>query len=446
MRVTIFGSGYVGLVQGTVLAEAGHSVVCVDVDQVKVATLNKGIASIYEPGLEPMMKKNIKSGNLSFTADSKGGVTHGEILFIAVGTPPGEDGSADLQYVTSVAKTIAEYMKDYKVIVNKSTVPVGTADKVTELIRDELARLGKDISFDVVSNPEFLKEGAAVSDCTTPSRVIIGTDSSRAANKMRELYGFCLNETELVMMDTRSTELTKYAANCMLASKISFMNEIANLAELLGADVESVRIGIGLDPRIGFQFINPGCGYGGSCFPKDVRALIRTAQEIGYNARMLKAIEEVNRDQKEKLFSLIERHYDGDLAGRTFALWGLAFKPETDDMREAPSLTLLKRLCESGAAVRAFDPAAMPTIKSLCGNTDRLELTKTKEDALRGADALIICTEWGEFKKVPLEKIKADIGTPVIFDGRNIYDAGKADELGIIYYGIGRGRSVRRPS
>lgn len=446
MRVTIFGSGYVGLVQGTVLAEEGHSVVCVDVDRAKVAMLNKGVASIYEPGLEPMMKRNIQSGNLSFTTDSKIGVTHGEILFIAVGTPPREDGSADLQYVTSVAKTIAEYMENYKIIVNKSTVPVGTADKVTALIRNELATLGKDIGFDVVSNPEFLKEGAAVGDCAAPARVIIGTDSRRAADKMRELYGFCLSQTELVEMDQRSAELAKYAANCMLASKISFMNEIANMAELLGADVESVRMGVGLDPRIGFQFINPGCGYGGSCFPKDVRALIQTAREIGYKSHMLRAIEDVNREQKEKLFSLIERHYDGDLAGRTFALWGLAFKPETDDVREAPSLTLLEGLRRSGAVVRAFDPVAMPTVKNLYGGaTDAPELVETKEEALRGADALIICTEWKEFKDVTLEAIKASLVTPVIFDGRNIYDARRAEDLSIIYYGIGRGRSVRKP-
>lgn len=448
MKITIFGSGYVGLVQGTVLAEAGHRVVCVDVDRDKVDRLNRGIAHIYEPGLEPMMKRNIAAGSLSFTIDQKTGVGHGEIIFIAVGTPPGEDGSADLQYVMSVAKTIAEYMEDYKIIVDKSTVPVGTAYKLTALIHEEARRLGKDTDFDVVSNPEFLKEGAAVCDCLAPARIIIGTDSPRAAAKMRELYAFSPKGTRIIEMDAGSAELTKYAANCMLATKISFMNEMANLAESLGADIESVRQGIGLDPRIGFQFINPGCGYGGSCFPKDVRALIRTAEEIGCSPRILSAVEDVNNEQKEKLFSLIKEHYGGSVAGSVFAVWGLAFKPGTDDMREAPSRSLLEKLRAAGARVKAFDPVAAQTAASLYGENDLLELTESKEDALRGADALIICTEWKEFKEASLEAIKGSLNTPVIFDGRNIYDPDIAKKLGIAYYGIGRGLSVknRRPA
>lgn len=443
MRVTIFGSGYVGLVQGTVLAEAGHRVVCVDVDRNKVDRLSRGIAPIYEPGLETMMKRNISAGKLSFTTDKKAGVEHGEILFIAVGTPPDEDGSADLQYVMSVAKTIAEHMEDYKIIVDKSTVPVGTAGRLTELIGEETSRLGKETAFDVVSNPEFLKEGAAVGDCLAPSRIIIGTDSPRAAEKMRELYAFSPEGTTFLEMDARSAELAKYAANCMLATKISFMNEMANLAENLGADIESVRQGIGLDPRIGFQFINPGCGYGGSCFPKDVRALIRMAENTGYKPRILNAVEDVNNEQKEKLFSLIERHYGGSVEGRVFAMWGLSFKPGTDDMREAPSRTLLERLCARGARVRAFDPVAAQTAKNAYGGNELLELTENKEEALRGADSLIICTEWKEFREVSLETVRDSLDTPVIFDGRNIYDPSKAKELGIAYYGMGRGLSVK---
>ncbi len=443
MKVTVFGVGYVGLVQGTVLAEVGHEVVCVDLDQKKVDNLNNGIIPIYEPGLTTLVLKNHEFKRLFFTTDAYQGVKHGEILFIAVGTPPDEDGAADIKYVKDVAKTIALYMDEPKIVVDKSTVPVGTADQIKQLIQEELLRLGKNLSFEVVSNPEFLKEGAAIADCMDPDRIVIGTDSPYAAKHMRALYASFLDgKDRLIEMDIRSAELTKYAGNCMLATKISFMNEISDLAEILGADIEMVRQGIGMDSRIGFQFINPGCGYGGSCFPKDVQALICTAEKNGYTPKILNAVEEVNYKQKEKLYTLISRYYENNLANKTFAVWGLSFKPNTDDMREAPSRVLMEALWKAGANIQAFDPEAMAETKRIYGENSQLELMTNKEEALKDADALIICTEWKEFKGANLIEIKEALKNPVIFDGRNICNLEKVNELGFIYYGIGRGETV----
>ena len=444
MRVTVFGTGYVGLVQGAVLSQANHNILCVDVDQKKINNLNSGVIPIYEPGLSQLINENRQAKRLRFTTDEKEGVRHGEIIFIAVGTPPGEDGSADLQYVRTVAESIACHMENYKIIVNKSTVPVGSADMVRAIVRKTLDGRRKDIGFDVVSNPEFLREGSAVSDCMNPCRIIIGADNRYAAERICGLYSaYSASGTQFIKMDTRSAELTKYAANGMLAAKISFMNEIAGIAEVLGADVEMIRQGIGSDPRIGFHFTNPGCGYGGSCFPKDVRALIRSAEDNGFSPQVLRAVETVNNKQKEKLFSLISRHYKGHLKGRTFALWGLSFKPDTHDMREAPSRILMERLWKDGAKVRAFDPEAADEARRIYGDSRPLALCGTKEEALRGADALVICTEWREFIDSSLETIKNNLSCPVIFDGRNIYCAKTMEEFGFIYYGIGRGHSVR---
>src|SRR5688572_17309842 len=386
MRVTVFGTGYVGLVTGTCLAEVGHHVVCVDVDRDKVDGLNRGVIPIYEPGLEPMVLANHAAGRLEFTTDAASAVAHGDIVFIAVGTPPDEDGSADLQYVVAVAKTIGRHLARPAVVVNKSTVPVGTADKVRAAIAAELAARGADVAFDVVSNPEFLKEGAAVNDCMRPDRIVIGSRSPRAVEKVKRLYApFNRSHDRVVVMDERSAELTKYAANAMLATKISFMNEMSNIAERVGADIEMVRHGIGSDPRIGYHFIYPGAGYGGSCFPKDVQALERIARQHGYDAKILDAVESVNDAQKGKLFELVQRHYGGDIAGRTFAVWGLAFKPNTDDMREASSRTLLQQLWAAGARVRAHDPEAMEETHRIFGDRDDLVLCRTPADALAGA-------------------------------------------------------------
>ncbi|GKX62590.1 UDP-glucose dehydrogenase family protein [Pragia fontium] len=443
MKVTVFGIGYVGLVQAAVLAEVGHDVMCVDIDETKVANLKKGIIPIFEPGLTPLVKENYEAGRLIFTTDAKQGVAHGEIQFIAVGTPPDEDGSADLKYVTAVARTIAEHMTSYKVIIDKSTVPVGTADKVHEVVSETLKKRQSELSFDVVSNPEFLKEGAAVSDCMKPERIVIGTDNEQVLDLIRELYSpFNRNHDRMVIMDIRSAELTKYAANCMLATKISFMNEMSNLAEMLGADIEKVRQGIGSDSRIGYHFIYPGCGYGGSCFPKDVQALIRTAQHIGYQPELLQAVEAVNARQKHKLFSFVQRHFNGDLKGRTFALWGLAFKPNTDDMRESSSRVLMEALWQAGAKVQAFDPEAMEEAQRIYGNRDDLLLMGTKEATLHNADALIICTEWQNFRAPDFDLIKATLKHPVVFDGRNLYEPERMNQRGFTYYGIGRGASV----
>ena len=444
MKVTIFGTGYVGLVTGACLAEMGNHVVCVDIDAGKVERLKRGEIPIYEPGLEPIVKRNHADGQLDFTTDAAAGIAHGDVIFIAVGTPPDEDGSADLQYVLSVAKTIGRHMDRYTVVVNKSTVPVGTADRVRAAIVPELTARGTHAEFDVVSNPEFLKEGDAVEDCLRPDRIVIGSGSTRAVAVLRKLYApFNRNHERIVVMDERSAELTKYAANAMLATKISFMNEIANIAERVGADVEWVRQGIGADPRIGYHFIYPGAGYGGSCFPKDVQALERTARGVGYEARLLGAVEAVNHDQKTKLFDLISRHFDGDLRGKTVALWGLAFKPNTDDMREASSRRLMEALWSAGARVRAFDPEAREETRRIYGERDDLALCEHAWDALAGADVLAIVTEWKAFRSPDFARIRAALKTPAIFDGRNLYDPAAVEEAGLAYYGIGRGRSLR---
>jgi UDPglucose 6-dehydrogenase len=444
MKVTIFGTGYVGLVTGACLAEMGNHVVCVDIDAGKVERLKRGEIPIYEPGLEPIVKRNHASGQLDFTTDAQPAIEHGQVIFIAVGTPPDEDGSADLKYVLNVARTIGQHLDRYAVVVNKSTVPVGTADRVRHAVAGELNARGAAVEFDVVSNPEFLKEGDAVEDCLRPDRIIIGSSSERAINVLRKLYApFNRNHERTVVMDERSAELTKYAANAMLATKISFMNEIANIAERVGADVELVRQGIGSDPRIGYHFIYPGAGYGGSCFPKDVQALERTARGVGYDARLLAAVESVNHDQKLKLFELISQHFDGQLAGKTIALWGLAFKPNTDDMREASSRRLMEALWEAGAKVQAFDPEAREETHRVYGDRDDLKLCDNAYQALNSADVLAIVTEWKAFRSPDFARIRASLGSPAIFDGRNLYDPKQVEEAGLAYYGIGRGRSLR---
>ena len=447
MKVTIFGTGYVGLVTGACLSEVGHDVTCVDVDPDKIARLNDGIIPIYEPGLEPIVRENQAQGRLHFTTDAAEGVAHGELQFIAVGTPPDEDGSADLQYVRAVAATIAEHMDAPRIIVDKSTVPVGTGDQVRQVVADTLARRGEEIAFDVVSNPEFLKEGAAVDDFMKPDRIIVGTSDPHSEEVMRELYApFNRSHDRMIVMDLRSAELTKYAANAMLATKISFMNELANLAERLGADIENVRLGIGSDPRIGYHFIYPGCGYGGSCFPKDVQALSRIAHAVDHEPLLLDAVEAVNRRQKDRLVELIVAHYGGReaLAGKTFALWGLAFKPNTDDMREAPARVLMEALWAAGATVQAFDPEAMEETQRLYGQRDDLALVGTRDAALKGADALIVCTEWKAFRAPDFELMRESLAEPLIFDGRNLYDPERLAEDGWTYYGIGRGKTVQR--
>jgi UDPglucose 6-dehydrogenase len=444
MKVTIFGTGYVGLVTGACLAEMGNHVVCVDIDAGKVERLKHGEIPIYEPGLEPIVKRNHASGQLDFTTDAQPAIEHGQVIFIAVGTPPDEDGSADLKYVLNVARTIGQHLDRYAVVVNKSTVPVGTADRVRDAVAAQLNARGGAAEFDVVSNPEFLKEGDAVEDCLRPDRIIIGSSSERAIHVLRKLYApFNRNHERTVVMDERSAELTKYAANAMLATKISFMNEIANIAERVGADVELVRQGIGSDPRIGYHFIYPGAGYGGSCFPKDVQALERTARSVGYDARLLAAVESVNHDQKLKLFELISQHFDGQLAGKTIALWGLAFKPNTDDMREASSRRLMEALWEAGAKVQAFDPEAREETHRVYGDRDDLKLCDSAYQALNGADVLAIVTEWKAFRSPDFARIRASLSSPAIFDGRNLYDPRQVEEAGLAYYGIGRGRSLR---
>ncbi|MET4570340.1 UDPglucose 6-dehydrogenase [Rhodanobacter soli] len=444
MKVTIFGTGYVGLVTGACLAEMGNHVLCVDIDAAKVERLKCGEIPIYEPGLESIVQRNHAGGRLDFTTEAAPAIAHGELIFIAVGTPPDEDGSADLQYVQKVASTIGRHLDRYAVVVNKSTVPVGTADRVREAVAAELAARQATVEFDVVSNPEFLKEGAAVEDCLRPDRIIVGASSERAVALLRKLYApFNRNHDRMVVMDERSAELTKYAANAMLATKISFMNEIANIAERVGADVELVRQGIGSDPRIGYSFIYPGAGYGGSCFPKDVQALERTAHAHGYEARLLGAVEAVNQQQKSKLFELISRHLDGKLAGRTVALWGLAFKPNTDDMREASSRRLMELLWDAGAKVRAFDPEAREEAQRLYGDRDDLVLCEHAMDALQGADVLAVVTEWKAFRSPDFRAIRATLVVPAIFDGRNLYDPLVVEEAGLAYYGIGRGRSLQ---
>ncbi len=443
MRVTIFGSGYVGLVTGACLAETGNDVLCVDIDAERIERLQSGQVPIYEPGLETLVKRGRDAGRLAFTTDASAGVNHGLFQFISVGTPPDEDGSADLQHVLDVARSIGEHLSDYRIVVNKSTVPVGTADKVKAAIQDVLDRRGVPSEFDVVSNPEFLKEGAAVEDFMKPNRVIIGTDNPRTAELLRALYDpFNRSHDRVITMDIRSAELTKYAANAMLATRISLMNELANLAERLGADIEQVRTGIGSDPRIGYSFIYAGCGYGGSCFPKDVRALAASSAEAGYPSELLTAVDSVNQRQKRVLFDKIHTYFNGQLKGKVLALWGLAFKPNTDDMREASSRQLMEALWDAGCRVRAFDPAAGAEALRLYGERPDLTLCERAEDALSGADGLVIVTEWQEFRSPDFETIKASLSAPVIFDGRNLYDPVVMRQLGFDYFGIGRGDSI----
>ncbi|OGT89811.1 MAG: UDP-glucose 6-dehydrogenase [Gammaproteobacteria bacterium RIFOXYD12_FULL_61_37] len=438
MNVTIFGSGYVGLVTGACLAEVGNNVMCVDIDPAKIDLLNNGGIPIYEPGLEEMVHRNRKTGRLSFTTDARLGVEHGLFQFIAVGTPPDEDGSADLQYVLAVARSIAEHMGEYKIIVDKSTVPVGTADKVKAATQAVLDSRNANLEFDVVSNPEFLKEGAALDDFMRPDRIVVGTDNPRTTALLRALYTpFNRNHDRLVAMDIRSAELTKYAANAMLATKISFMNELSRIAEAVGADIEQVRVGIGSDPRIGYHFIYPGCGYGGSCFPKDVKALAQTARQNQVAPELLDAVESVNQGQKQVLYNKVKNHF-GDLNGRTFAVWGLAFKPNTDDMREASSRVLLEELWNAGAKVKAYDPVAMHETHRIYGDRADLCLCESAEDALKGADALIIVTEWQEFRSPNFQRIKASLNHPIIFDGRNMFEPAQLRDQGISYHAIGR--------
>jgi UDPglucose 6-dehydrogenase len=440
MKVTIYGSGYVGLVTGACLAQVGNDVLCVDVDERKINMLLNGEIPIHEPGLDKMVQTNIAAGRLKFTLSAEEGVKHGLFQFIAVGTPPDEDGSADLRYVLTVARSIAQHMDGYRIVVDKSTVPVGTADRVRAAMLEVLEQRAVNAEFDVVSNPEFLKEGAALDDFMKPDRIVIGTDNPRTTELMRELYApFNRSHDRLVVMDIRSAELTKYAANAMLATKISFMNELANMAEILGADIEKVRIGIGSDPRIGYHFIYPGCGYGGSCFPKDVQALERTAREIGYKAELLAAVEAVNYRQKDKPFEKLQKHYGTNLEGKTIALWGLAFKPNTDDMREASSRTLMEALWKTGCKVQAFDPVAMEECTRIYGEHDGLTLCETAEQALEGADCLVIVTEWQQFRCPDFDMLKQKLQDPVIVDGRNLYQPDAMAKKGFTYYAIGRG-------
>ncbi len=439
MRVAVIGTGYVGLVTGTCFAEMGNSVWCVDVNEEKIEKLKKGIIPIYEPGLAEMVERNQTNGSLSFTTDIREALESSEIAFIAVGTPMGEDGSADLQYVLSVAKSIGENMKRHMYVVDKSTVPVGTSKKVRETIQAELDKRNSDLTFDVISNPEFLKEGSAIADCMKPDRVVIGVDSERAEAAMRELYKpYFMNNDNLIFMDIPSAEMTKYAANSMLATKISFMNEISNICERVGADVNKVRRGIGSDRRIGYSFIYPGCGYGGSCFPKDVQALIKTSSEFGYESKLLKSVEAVNNEQKKVLVNKVKARFGDDLSGKTLAVWGLAFKPDTDDMRESPAITILQELTEAGAYIQAYDPKAEREAKEcyLKGN-EKITYVESKYEALKDADALILITEWKEFRSPDFYEIKRLLKEPVIFDGRNQYDAVRVKEYGLDYYQIG---------
>ncbi|MBI5463274.1 MAG: UDP-glucose/GDP-mannose dehydrogenase family protein [Gammaproteobacteria bacterium] len=439
MKVTIYGSGYVGLVTGACLAQVGNDVLCVDIDPRKIEMLNRGEVPIHEPGLDNLIAENREAGRLRFTLDAAEGVAHGLFQFIAVGTPPDEDGSADLKHVLAVARTIGEHLREYRIIVNKSTVPVGTADRVRGAVNETLTARGAQIEFDVGSNPDFLKEGAAIVDFMRPDRIVVGTDNPRTTELLRALYApFNRNHDRVIAMDIRSSELTKYAANAMLATKISFMNELSRIAERLGADIEKVRIGIGSDPRIGYNFIYPGAGYGGSCFPKDVQALERTANEVGYKAELLSAVEAVNLRQKRVLFEKIQAEFGSDLKGRTFALWGLAFKPNTDDMRAASSRVLMEQLWAAGARVQAFDPVAMDETRRIYGERADLTLCANAPAALDGADALVVVTEWTNFRSPDFELIRSKLKQPVIFDGRNLYDPALLANMGIRYHSIGR--------
>ena len=439
MKLVIIGTGYVGLVTGTCFAEMGNDVICVDNNEEKINMLNNGKLPIWEPGLEEMVKRNTEEGRLNFTSNIKGAVENSLMCFIAVGTPPGEDGSADLQYVLSVAKDIAKYMNGYKIIVDKSTVPVGTADLVKNEITKVLNERNVQYQFDVVSNPEFLKEGAAIEDFMKPDRVVVGTDSSKVRELMHDLYSpFCRSREKLIFMSVRSAEMTKYAANAMLATKISFMNEIANLCEKMGADVSEVRHGIGSDSRIGYHFIYPGVGYGGSCFPKDVKALIKMAENHSYESKILKAVEEVNEIQKHVLVYKVMKYFGNDLKNKTFAVWGLSFKPKTDDMREAPSIVIINGLVKAGAKIQAYDPVAMNEAKKIFGDNDRIKYFSGNYETLENADALILITEWNQFRYPDFHKIKTLLKKPVIFDGRNQYNPNELKELGFDYFSIGR--------
>ncbi|HRO60526.1 MAG TPA: UDP-glucose/GDP-mannose dehydrogenase family protein [Burkholderiaceae bacterium] len=445
MKVSIFGTGYVGLITGACLAHVGNDVSCVDIVQQRIDDLRRGVMPIYEPGLEQMVRANHAARRLDFTTDARFAIERAEILIIAVGTPPDEDGSADLVHVLQVARTIGRCLTREAIVVLKSTVPVGTADRVRQIVQRELAARNRVLAFDVVSNPEFLKEGAAIDDCLRPARIVIGSGNPASIETMRQLYApFNRNRERIVVMDCRSAELTKYAANAMLAAKISFMNEVANIADRVGADIEMVRRGIGSDPRIGHHFIYAGAGYGGSCFPKDVEALIRMAETHGERARMLQAVEAVNEAQKARLFEMLNAHFGGRLIGTTIALWGLAFKPETDDMREAPSRTLLARLWQAGACIRAHDPAAMEEALRLFGEREDLVLCATPQQALEGSDALVVQTEWKVFWNPDFAKVARTLRTPAIFDGRNLYEPAQVEAAGIAYYGIGRGRQLPR--
>ena len=443
MRVTIFGSGYVGLVTGACLADAGNEVVCVDIDAGKIERLNAGQVPIHEPGLDELIATNREKGRLSFTTDTKAAVAHGLFQIIAVGTPPEEDGSADLRHVLAVARTIGEHMDEYKVVMTKSTVPVGTSDMVKAAVGATLIARGATVDFDIVSNPEFLKEGAAIADFMKPDRVVVGTDNPRTAELLKALYDpFTRSHQRMIIMDLRSAELTKYAANAMLATKISFMNELANIAERLGADIEKVRNGIGSDPRIGYSFIYPGAGYGGSCFPKDVKALGRSARDAGHEAQVLAAVEAVNDRQKRVLFEKISCFFGDTLQGRTIAVWGLAFKPNTDDLREAPSRVLMEALWAANAKVRAYDPVAMHETRRIYGARSDLVLCESAPAALDGADALAICTEWQEFRSPDFARFKSALKQPVVFDGRNLYEPALMARQGIRYFAIGRGERL----
>jgi len=438
MHISVFGTGYVGLVAGACLADVGHQVTCMDVNAERIDQLKGGEVPIFEPGLSTIVAHNVAAGRLRFTADAAQAVADGELLFIAVGTPPDEDGSADLRYVLEVARTIGQHMDSYKLVIDKSTVPVGTAEKVHAAISDVLEQRGVSLAFDVCSNPEFMKEGAAIDDFTRGARIIVGTESERVKAHMQECYGpYNRNHEKLMFMSVRAAELTKYAANAMLATKISFMNEIANLAERLEVDVEDVRRGIGSDPRIGYHFIYPGCGYGGSCFPKDVQALERAARQLGYTPELLSAVESVNLRQKQTLFTKLQDNL-GSLSGKTIAVWGLAFKPNTDDMREAPSRTLMEALWQAGAKVQAFDPEAIAECRRIYGERDDLMLAGDRIQAVKGADALVICTEWKEFRSVDFDWLADQLAEKVVIDGRNLYTPSAVKEAGLRYIGVGR--------
>ncbi|PCJ65229.1 MAG: UDP-glucose 6-dehydrogenase [Bacteroidetes bacterium] len=436
MKIAVVGTGYVGLVTGTCLAEVGTDVTCIDIDQNKIEGLRNGVMPIYEPGLEPMVMRNFKKGKLHFSTDLPESIKGADVAFIAVGTPPGEDGSADLQYVLTVASEIGKNMNSYGVVVTKSTVPVGTAEKVRAAVQAQLDARGSDLTFDIASNPEFLKEGAAIDDFMKPDRIVVGVDTDRAKETISKLYKpFIMNSHPLIFMDIPSAEMTKYAANAMLATRISFMNDIANLCEIMGADVNAVRKGIGSDPRIGSRFIYAGIGYGGSCFPKDVKALIKTGKKNNYTMRILESVEDVNEDQKSVLFNKMTKSLGSDLSGKTFAMWGLSFKPNTDDMREAPSLVLIDKIYEAGGKVVAYDPVAMPETKHMIG--DKIEYVDEPYTALDNADALLLVTEWSEFKLLDFDEVTKRLNNKLIFDGRNIYDRKEMAEMGYEYHCIG---------